>query len=648
MQIELDDIFGPGGILDQHLDGYEFRPSQLEMARAVLRAIEDREHLCAEAGTGTGKTLAYLVPALAVEGRVIVSTATRNLQEQLISKDIPLIRETILPSLQAVCMKGRPNYLCLLRLERLTGQSRLFPEDRAGGGLEELKAWAGRSETGDRSELDWLADSSELWDSVDARSEICLGPRCGHFEDCFVTRIRRKAQAADILIVNHALFFTSLSLSSDESGGILPGYAMAVLDEAHEVEDIASGLFGKRISSYQLEHLARDTAAVTAPGSDLARLSERLADSGRKLVLALPPSGGRFSLNLFREQDRSISDLRRVMAREFDEMESILQELYHSLEARIGESPEHEILVRRVDHLLEVLDEIINTDNEDYIYWAEQGKRGMSLNLTPVNVAPVLRARLFTTTDTVILTSATIKTGGSFEFLRSRLGLDEALEADLPGEFDYGSQARLFIPRDMPEASDEGSFGLLTAYIRRILEITEGHAFLLFTSFRQMHRVYQALREDGDYPLLLQGEKPKSAILQQFRKTPRCVLCATSSFWQGVDVRGDALRAVVVDKLPFQVPTDPVVSARFSRMKMKGLDPFKEYAIPSAVISLRQGLGRLVRSREDRGIMAVLDSRLWNKWYGRYFLESLDSIPVTDRVSDLESFWLGQGRSPEP
>lgn len=639
MHIELEEIFGPGGILDQNLEGYEFRPSQLEMARAVLRAVSEREHLCAEAGTGTGKTLAYLVPALAAEGRVVISTATRNLQEQLISKDIPLIRDTIMPSLAVVCMKGRPNYLCLLRLERLSRQAGLFAADPSGGGIKELEKWAVNTDTGDRAELEWLADSSELWDSVDARSEICLGSKCSRFEDCFITRLRRRALEAEIIIVNHALFFTNLCLVNDESGGILPEYSAAVLDEAHEVEDIASGLFGRRLSSYQLEHLARDTSALSSPGSELQKISERLISSSRRLLGALPPAGGRFSLNLFQEQDRSLSDLRRVLAEQFDEVGESLLELYHYLESRIQESPDYELLVRRVDNHLAVLDEILNTDDEDSIYWVEQGRRGLSLNLTPVNVASVLRSRLFAETPTVVLTSATIKAGGGFEFLKSRLGLDDSLEVDLPGEFDYSVQARLFVPRDVPDVNGDEGFGMQMEYINRILEITGGHAFLLFTSFRQMNRVHEILSREGNYPLLLQGTKPKSTILELFRKTPGSVLCATSSFWQGVDVRGEALQAVVIDKLPFQVPTDPVVSARFRRMKMKGEDPFREYAIPSAVISLRQGLGRLVRSREDRGIMAVLDSRLWNKWYGKYFLESLSSIPVTDDLGELDRFW---------
>ena len=643
MFIELEDIFGPGGILAQHLERYEFRPSQLEMARSVHRAITDREHLCAEAGTGTGKTLAYLIPALASEGRVVVSTATRNLQEQLISKDIPLIRDTIMPSLKAVCMKGRANYLCILRLERSSKQGRLFVSESSGGELVRLREWSKITETGDRAELEWLSDSSELWASVDARSEICLGSRCVHFEECFITRMRQQALSAEIIIVNHALFFTNLCLADEEGGGVLPGYSVAILDEAHEVEDIASGLFGHRISSYQLEHLARDVTVISPPGSDLIKIGERLAASSHSLCRAMPASAGRFSLNLFQDKDRSLSDLRRVHSGEFGEIESVLMELYHALEARIEESTDHEILVRRADNLLAVMDKILNTDDENSIYWVEQGQRGMSLNLTPVNVAPVLRTRLFAETDTVVLTSATIKTGGSFEFLRGRLGLDGGLEVDLPGEFDYSSQARLFIPRDLPDSAGEDAVIRQVEYINRILQITEGYAFLLFTSFRQMNRVHEMLRAEGNYPLLLQGEKPKSTILNQFRKTPHCVLCATNSVWQGVDVRGDALRAVVIDKLPFQVPTDPVVSARFRQIKMKGEDPFRVYSIPMAVISLRQGLGRLVRSREDRGIMAVLDSRIWNKWYGKYFLESLNSIPVTDDISDLERFWDIQG-----
>ena len=639
MHIELDEIFGPGGILAQNLNGYEFRASQLEMARSVLRAIRDSEHLCAEAGTGTGKTLAYLVPSLASEGRIVVSTATRNLQEQLISRDIPLVRDLIMPALDAVCIKGRPNYVCLLRLERICGQGRLFPRESSPGSPQDLLEWSKNTSTGDRAELDWLADTSELWEAVDARGEICIGSKCPYFEECFITRLRRRAQEAQVLIVNHSLFFTSLSISSDAGGGILPDYSTAILDEAHEVEEIASGLFGRRISSNQLEDLARDAASVSSRDSELIRISERLIDSSLKIRQALPPASGRFSLNLFLDEDRSTTDLRRVRHEEFAGLKTNLMELYHFLESRIGDSPDYEQMVRRTDNHLGTLEEILETDDEDSIYWAERSRRGVSLNQTPVNVASVLRKRLFSETPTVVLTSATIKTGDSFEFLKNRLGMDDSLEVDLPGEFDYQSQARLFVPRDLPEPSSEEAFRLQVLYIKNLLEITEGHAFLLFTSFRQMKKVHGILRKEKDYPLLLQGERPKTVIIDDFRRTPNCVLCATGSFWQGVDVPGRALQAVIIDKLPFQVPTDPVVSARFRQMKLNGRDPFREYAIPAAVIALRQGLGRLVRSREDRGIMAVLDSRLWNKWYGKYFLESLSSIPVLDNLGQVEDFW---------
>lgn len=639
MQIELDEIFATGGALDQCLEGYEFRPSQLAMAESVLRAIVDREHLCVEAGTGTGKSLAYLVPALAVEGRVVVSTATRNLQEQLLSRDIPLIRRVLKPSLAVVCLKGRSNYLCLLRLDRATKQGRLFPEDSSGKGLTSLEEWSKDTETGDRAELEWLSDTSEMWESLDARSDICLGSKCPYFKDCFITRLRRRSLEADIIIVNHALFFTNLSMVNDDFGGLLPAHEMAVLDEAHEIEDIASGFFGKRFSTSQLDHLVRDIASGHSSNPDLAAVGNRLAEAGTALRNAFPALKGRYSLNLFQDRDGVVSDLRRVLYQELDRVESCLVELYHHLESGIDAGPEYEILGRRVDGLLGIFDEIVHSDDENAVYWVEQGRRGVGLNLTPVNVAPALREKLFAEIPTVVLTSATLKTGGNFTFFKERLGLDESLEVGLPGEFDYSVQARLFVPADLPDPSSESNFELQMGYIKRILEITEGHAFLLFTSFRQMKRAHEMLRREDDYPLLLQGEKPKSVILDQFRKTPHSVLCATGSFWQGVDVRGRALQAVVIDRLPFQVPTDPVVSARFRQMKMKGQDPFRDYAVPSAVIALRQGLGRLVRSGEDRGIMAVLDSRLWNKWYGKYFLESLSSIPVTDRLGDLEDFW---------
>ena len=525
MHVELDDIFSPGGILDNSLDHYEFRPSQKKMAESVLQAIQDRDHLCAEAGTGTGKTLAYLVPSLSVEGRVVVSTATRNLQEQLVNKDIPLIKDCILPSLQAVCMKGRSNYLCLHRLERLTRQGSLFTSDPVSSSLEKLKDWSESTEEGDRSELDWLSDASEIWEMVDARSETCLGSKCRHFEDCFITRLRLKAVSADIIIVNHALFFTSLSLATDESGGLLPESSVVVLDEAHEVEDIASGLFGRRISSHQLESLSRDIVAVSSPGSDLVKMAERLVRAGHGLDSALPSQSGRVSLNLYREKDRSLSDLRRTHFGEFSAVESCLSEVYHALEARIGESLDHELLARRADNLLAVADDILNTDDEDSVYWFERSKKGVSLNLTPVNVSPYLRSRLFDSADTVVLTSATMKTGGSFEFFKKRLGLDESLEVDLPGEFDYSSQARLFIPRDLPENPGDGNLNPQVGYIRRILSLADGHAFLLFTSFRQMKKVHEILKEEGDYPPFTPGGAAEIRHSGQFSEnSPLCSL----------------------------------------------------------------------------------------------------------------------------
>ncbi len=637
-QVPLEEIFSPGGILDSKLGEYEFRPSQLEMAQAVLETIQHGGNLCVEAGTGTGKTLAYLIPALYSRKRVIISTATRNLQEQLFQTDIPFIRRHLCPGLEASYMKGRRNYLCLRRFREKAAQGRLFRKGR-----EEqmaLAEWVSQTPTGDRAELDWIPDSQSLWAGLDARSEICTGSKCDDFRACFITRMRQRALESDIIVVNHALFFANLALQSDEIGQILPDFGTVILDEAHEIEDIASNHFGTQISSYQVEDLSRDFRRIFREFPNTVESSNRVLSVGLQMLDELPQGEGHYSLNFYRDPIEGSVDLRDLLRPRYREFRGGIEALYHRILSKGTLPEEGDAVVRRLEQLLWGLDALFEIDDPDFVYWFERRGRGTFLRLTPIRVSSILRDNLFKSVDASIMTSATLSVDGRFGFLRERLGVPEPTELVVRSEFNYLDQAILYIPSQFPEPRSDLYSSRLVVEIERLLEVTEGGAFLLFTSFHQMHRVHDELSQRLPFNFMFQGERPRSQLLKSFKETPIAVLCATSSFWQGVDVRGDSLRAVIIDKLPFHVPTEPVVAARLNHLKQEGQNPFATYSLPEAVITLKQGLGRLIRSRRDRGILAVLDSRLRTRSYGRTFLQSLPNCPLTDNIEDLKSFIL--------
>ncbi|MDA2929249.1 ATP-dependent DNA helicase [Acidobacteria bacterium AH-259-O06] len=634
--ITLDEIFAPGGILQRQLSNYEYRSSQRVMAETVLDAIQNEYPLCVEAGTGTGKTLAYLIPALFSQKRVIVSTATKNLQDQLFFKDIPFIREYLFPDLAVTYMKGRQNYLCLWKFHEQSRQEEVF--EGAQGERKALSEWVEKTETGDRSELHWVGDDSLLWRRLDARSETCTGQKCSYFNQCYVTRMRQRALQSDLIVVNHALFFANLALESDEIGRVLPDFSVLILDEAHEVEDIAANHFGKQISSYQIEEFCRDFRKVFFDSSEFARRIDEVQDRSAAFFNSFPGLEKRDSLSFYRRPNGSVVDLRTEVLEQFQRFESSLLTLYHSLE-RQTRSAEADPLVRRLEQVLATLKEVFNLQDSDNVYWFEKRARGVFLHVTPIDIAPILQEKLFSRADTTIFTSATLATDNNFEYFKERLGIPEPREIILAGEFDYSEQSILYIPRSFPEPRSAHYLPRALREIEEILNITQGHAFLLFTSFAQMDRVYKALSERVSFPLFRQGEMPKNRLLQVFKETPHAVLCATSSFWQGVDVQGEALRVVIIDKLPFLVPTEPLVAARINRLEKEGRNSFLRYSVPEAIITLKQGLGRLIRSRQDRGILAVFDSRLRTRSYGQFFLRSLPNCPLTDNMEDLKKFF---------
>jgi ATP-dependent DNA helicase DinG len=637
--LTLREIFGPGGLLERCHDGYEFRSSQLEMAELVEQAFEKKQHLIVEAGTGTGKTLAYLVPAIRSGHGVVVSTATKSLQEQLFQKDIPFLQRYFAPGLKVAVMKGRSNFLCRQKLHQLGQQPVLKGLDEVDW-LQKITRWERETETGDRAELDFLPDDAELWSRLDARSETCTGQKCPDFSRCFITWMHQRASEADLVIVNHHLFFADLAIRQDDFGAILPEYSAVIFDEAHEIEDVSSSYFGRRISNYRFEELARDTEQAVRTGAggsaELLRSVGRVREKARELFGRFSEREGRFSFEAA-ARTRFLEENREA----YDALVKATRRLEAELAAVEGRPEALVALARRAAELRGELAVLLESEQPGFVYWYERRGRGVFVAATPIDVSVILREKLFECFETVVLTSATLAVEGKFEFLKQRLGVDVARERVLPAEFDYQSQATLYVPQNLPDVRDPSFVGRASDEIERVLEITRGRAFCLFTSYAQMREIHERLSERLDYPLLLQGRAPRSVLLDRFRNTPGAVLFATSSFWQGVDVKGEQLSCVIVDRLPFAVPSDPVVAARVRALAEDGRNAFFEYQVPEAVLALKQGFGRLVRSRSDRGVLVILDNRIQRKAYGKIFLESLPEYTISRSLAEVETFMNG-------
>jgi len=630
-------IFGPRGFLDKCMvSGYEHRPGQLQMAEAVDDAFENHHHAILEAGTGTGKTLAYLLPAVCSGRRVVVSTATKSLQEQLYQKDVPFLQKHFAPDWKVAVMKGRSNFLCLAKMHAMADQPILKGMEEVDA-FRQIRDWARLTETGDRAELTFLPDDSELWSRIDARRDTCTGKKCPHFEPCFLTAMQNRAKEADLIIVNHHLFFADLALKHDDFGSILPEYSAVVFDEAHEMEDVASDYFGQQISNYQFEELARDadhTMRLTCQGTpSLLRRTQRIREKSRTFFDAFPPKEGRFPFarhdrEAFLEQNREA----------YDALLNALKGLETEF-AALTQKPEELLrIARRSFEIRQEFAFLFESDEKNYVYWFERRNKGVFLAATPIDVSQILRERLFEAFDTVILTSATLTVAGRFEFIRQRMGVDHAKECLLPQEFDYEEQALLYLPQRMPDVRDAGFASKAADEIVGLLELSQGRAFCLFTSYAQMNDLFERVRNRVDFPLLLQGTAPRTVLLERFKTTPNAVLFATASFWQGVDVPGEQLSCVIVDRLPFAVPSDPVVAARVRALQEEGRNPFAEFQVPEAVLALKQGFGRLIRTKTDRGVLALLDTRISRMPYGKIFLESLPRYRRTHDLGEVERF----------
>jgi ATP-dependent DNA helicase DinG len=676
----LHEFFAPGGILARSPLPYEYRPGQYEMAKAVEHAFTERRHLIVEAGTGTGKTLAYLLPALRTGQRVIISTGTKALQDQLFFRDIPFL-ESLLGELRVCYMKGRANYLCRHKLYALRDQPILSGLDEINE-YQQIAEWEPSTETGDRAELSGLPEWSVLWQKLDARSDNCLGSDCPDYRRCFITEMRRRALEADIVIVNHHLFFADIAVremaASAPDAGILPEAGAVIFDEAHELEEVASQYFGRSLSNLRFEDLARDTDVLLRGKPDttsIPALTQQLRERARLFFAALPHAAdGRHPFANREEFLESSGDLYIAVTGALKIIEAELD--------RLDDIDESRGLSARAGALRADLEFMLESNATNMVFWLErrgvgftdrstrsnpspstlkghdfsravdsermgalapEGRRGRStttfLQATPIDVSEILRELVFDRIPTAVLTSATLTVQGGFEHLRRRLGLTEVRELVVPSHFRYERQALLYLPRSMPDPRAADFVDSAAVTIERVLRISRGRAFCLFTSYAQMRALYERLLPVLDYPILLHGSAPRKALLEEFRVTPNAVLFGTSSFWQGVDVQGEALSCVIIDRLPFAVPSDPVVQARMKAIEENGGRPFFEYQVPEAVLTLKQGFGRLIRSLEDRGVLVLLDPRVRTQRYGQIFLQSLPPYRITQNIGDVESFF---------
>ncbi len=645
----MENYFGAQGNLARFVENYQPREGQLEMAEAIhamlsssSEQITAAEVLLVEAETGIGKTLAYLLPAVLSEKRLVVSTATINLQDQILKKEIPLLQSILEREIATVCVKGRQNYLCLFRWYQYRSSQQLSLIDDELCDL--VDEWLLTTETGDRAELEWLPDNSPLWAKISAKPHQCLGSECPESSQCFVNELRRKAGSAQLLIVNHHLFFSDLALRKHGHGEVLPRYEGVIFDEAHHLENIASTFFGKSFSQYQLIDLAGDIerqAQADLPPSkaDTMTMSARgLKERVDGFAQIFPEERGRFSLVDFIEKEKSWYD-------EVKHLSTGLERICGELKKLEGYGEGWRTLVKRAeelqDNLIEIaLPEVVYEQGRQ-VHWYEKRERSFALSVTPVSVAENLRETLYPAVNHCIMTSATLTAGGNFSYVCERLGLgSEVKTMRLRSPFDYGRRCCIYVPENSFPLPADAQYGeQLNRRIYDILQITRGKGLVLCTSFRGMEGVAEYLQHHLPYPVLVQGSASKRSLLQNFREVTDSVLVAVASFWEGVDIRGESLSCVIIDKLPFEVPSDPVLQTRIADIRESGGNPFFDFQVPRAILTLRQGVGRLMRSSQDYGLIAVMDGRLYSKGYGRNFRDSLPPAPVYRNLNQVSVFF---------
>ncbi len=634
--VTIHEILGPDGLVAHALEGFEFRPSQMKMALLIQEALQKKVPAMVEAGTGTGKTFGYLLPLILSGKKAVVSTGTKNLQEQIYLKDIPLLEEATGLDIDAMIMKGRKNYLCLHRYHQYFSQTSLLKT-----GLEktrrDIEKWLKKTEFADRAELSWLGDDDILWDSLSASSDQCLGGNCMFLDDCYLGKLRGKAAKTRIIIVNHHLFFADLKVKKGGFGEIIPRFQVAVFDEAHNIEEIATSYLGESLSTSQLAELTSDLEkrAMDIKDIDKGRLKReinaiRTASEDLKTFFHSREDKARL-------EDESLLAIREGPAREINQS---LQYIQTKTDIKGLDPPGLQVLVDRAGELKQLLEQVFKMRDAGWLNWYEKRKKSLVFHASPLDISERMNELLYKKVQAVVFTSATLSTNGTFDYMRSRMGLPEGLmEGIYPSHFDFQNQTLMYIPRDLPAPTDHNFPSEVANRIEAILEETGGRALVLFTSYYNLNYVNRFLKGKIPYAIHRQGDAPRSVLLDSFRRDIHSVLLATGSFWQGVDVPGEALSCLIIDKLPFDSPGEPLVAARIAAIREQGGNPFMEYQVPSAIISLKQGLGRLIRKNTDKGILSVLDTRIMTSRYGHLFLDSLPKMPISHDLSDIRGFF---------
>ncbi len=636
-------VFADGGALSSALQGFEPREGQRRMAGALAETLSNNGTLLVEAGTGTGKTIAYLIPALLSGRRVLISTGTKTLQEQILSKDIPAVSAALGRPVRATVMKGRANYVCLHRLD--TAKAGTFKTLADVAAYRIIATWAEDTETGDRAEIRELPDDTPVWSELTATTEQCLGSECPKYGDCFVTKMRQRAAESELVIVNHHLLCADGSVRQSGFAEVIPETEVLVVDEAHQLEDVATQYFGFGVTHERFDSIARDAErAAAVPGADadqlaaLARDCERLRDASRAFFTSLHGAAFRLGAPGSSERVRFNDEHAAAIADDVVALKAALEALEGTIALAKDASEELLAIGRRADHARGDTALLTHADDPSFVFFVEMRGRHAALRAAPIDVSTIVRTLLLERAQARVLTSATLAVEGKFDYVRGRLGIQEAEELLLPSEFDYRDQAIIYLPRRMPDPRSPEYGDQAAREMFALMRRTQGRAFLLFTSYAAMRNAYTLISPHAEWPLLMQGDAPRSALLESFRQTPHAVLFATASFWQGVDVPGDALSCVVIDKLPFASPGDPITAARLDAITAAGGSPFDDYQVPLATLTLLQGMGRLIRSRQDRGVLAILDPRLRTKGYGRRFLASFPPAPITHDLALVERF----------
>ena len=627
-------FFSNKGALSTVISGYQAREAQMEMAEAIANAISKKQHLIAEAGTGTGKTFAYLVPAILSGKKTIISTGTKNLQDQLFNKDLPVIRKAMKKPFLAALLKGRSNYLCTYRLQNALTSTIGFTKEDAGA-LAKISAWAKRTQSGDIAEMSGVTEGDPIWYQATSTPDNCLGQDCPDYAECYLVKARKKAQEADVIVVNHHLLCADWSIRDNGFGELLPNAEVVVIDEAHQLADTASNFLGVNLGAKQLSDLAQDALMeYFKDATDLPALRttcEDLEHEIKDLRLA-------FGVELKRGDWQEIDNNPKLLGG-LNALKEQLQRVTDQLNLASVKTKALDSCFKRAEDLLQKLKLIMDEKDGKWIRWYEIHRKTFTLSLTPLDIASEFRQFMQQHQAAWIFTSATLSIANGFDYFANNLGLSQAASESWGSPFDYPNQSLFYHPKGLPQPNDPNFIPLIIEFVLPVLKASQGRAFFLFTSHRALNQAAEILSKELKYPLLIQGSRPKALLLEQFKEEGNAVLLGTSSFWEGVDVRGEALSCVIIDKLPFASPGDPVLKARLDAMTQQGKNPFFEYQLPTAVIALRQGIGRLIRDVTDRGVLMICDPRLLKRSYGQLFLDSVPPMSRTRNIEDVEAFF---------